>query len=95
MKNPFMVLSIDKAASKQRILAQAAVAMHERHYDIKLIAEAQKELFDPVLRGAAEFSHFIDTQGCLGAFEHETARNDDVPVLEMLDYGNEKGTAER
>jgi hypothetical protein len=92
MKDPFMILSVDKAATKQQILAKAAVAMRERRHDIKLIAEAQKELFDPVLRGAAEFSHFIDMQGCLGTYEHEIAH---VPELEMLDYSDEKGTAER
>ena len=95
MKDPFMILSVDKAATKQQILAKAAVVMRERRHDIKLIAEAQKELFDPVLRGVAEFSHFIDTQGCLGTFEHEIARDGDVPELEMLDYTDEKGTAER
>ena len=95
MKDPFMILSVDKTANKQQILAKAAVAMRERRHDIKLIAEAQKDLFDPVLRGAAEFSHFIDTQGCLGAFEHDIAQDGDVPDLEMLDYSDEKGTAER
>jgi hypothetical protein len=89
MKDPFMILSIDKTATKQQILARAAAAMGERHYAIKLIAEAQKELFDPVLRGAAEFSHFIDTRGCIGAFEYETPGNGDIPVLEMLDYSGQ------
>lgn len=94
MKDPFMILSVDKTATKQQILSRAAAAMRERRYDIKQIAEAQKELFDPVLRGAAEFSHFIDTRGCIGAFEYEPPRNGDIPVLEMLDYSDEKGTTE-
>jgi hypothetical protein len=94
MKDPFMILSVDKTATKQQILSRAAAAMREQRYDIKQIAEAQKELFDPVLRGAAEFSHFIDTRGCIGAFDYETPQNGDIPVLEMLDYSDEKGTTE-
>ncbi len=94
MIDPFTLLSVDKTATKREILSGVAVALRERHHYAKLIAEAQKELFNPVFRAAAEFTHVIDTSRCLGDFEPEAVPNDVVPVLEILDYADEKGTAQ-
>lgn len=94
MRDPFTLLSVDKTATKQEILSRVAVALRERHHDAKLIAEAQKELFNPVSRAAAEFTHIIDTSGCIDEFEPELVPDDAVPVLQMLDYTDEKGTTE-
>jgi hypothetical protein len=94
MRDPFLLLSVDKTATKQEILSSVTAALRERRQDAKLIAEAQKELFNPVSRAAAEFTHFIDTSGCIDDFAPEVVPDGAVPVLEMLDYVNEKGTAE-
>ncbi len=92
--NPFTILSLDKTASKAEIMAAVAATMRARRYDVKQIAEAQKELFDWVSRGAAEFRYCIDIPACLGTCEAEIAGNSEVPKLEILDYRDEKGTAE-
>ncbi len=91
--NPFAILSRDKTASKAEIMAAVAATMRARRYEVKQIAEAQKELFDSVARGAAEFRHCIDIAACLETCEAEIAGHDEVPQLEMLDY-DEKGTTE-
>ncbi len=83
MIDPFTLLSVDKTATKQKILSKVVEVMRERHHDPKLIAEAQKELFNPVSRAAAEFIHVIDISECIADFEPEAVPNGAVPVLEM------------
>jgi len=94
MSDPFSLLGVTKAADKRQILSRVAAAMCERRYDAKQIAEAQKELFDPVARAAAEFSHFIDVQGCIGNFAPNEVAETAVPKLEFLDAFDEKRTAQ-
>jgi len=94
MIDPFSLLSVDKTATKQEILAKVAIALRERRHDAKRIAEAQKELFNPVSRAAAEFTHVIDTSGCIDDFVPEIIPDGAVPLLEMLEYAHENGTAE-
>ena len=94
MKDPFTLLSVDRTASKQQVLRQVAVALRERRCGAKQIAEAQKALFDPVARGAAEFVHFIDTPGCIGAFVPDAVRDGDRPLLDELEQQDEKGPVE-
>lgn len=83
MIDPFSLLSVDKTATKQEILSRVADVVRERHHDAKLIAEAQKELFNPVSRAAAEFTHVIDISECIADFESEAVSNGDVPKLEL------------
>lgn len=94
MTDPFTLLGVDKGADKRQILSRVAIAMRERKYDAKQIAEAQKELFDPVARAAAEFSHFIDVQGCIGDFTPDAVAEAAVTELELLDAFDEKRTAQ-
>ncbi len=94
MSDPFSLLGVTKAADKRQILSRVAVVMRERRYDAKQIAEAQKELFDPVTRAAAEFSHFIDAQGCIGDFAPDAVAETVAPELELLDEFDEKRTAQ-
>lgn len=97
MIDPFAVLGVKTAASKSEILAAVAAALRARRFDSRLIAEAQKELFNPVSRAAAEFRHGIDTSRCIGRSAPPPLREADHPNLEMLDYpdeqGDEQGTA--
>ncbi len=92
--NPFAILSLDKTASKTEIMAAVAATIRTQRYEAKQIAEAQKELFDSVARGAAEFRHCIDITACLETCEVEIADHHKAPELEMLDYCDEKGTTE-
>lgn len=98
MIDPFAVLGVKTTASKSEILAAVAVALRTRRFDSRLIAEAQKELFDPVSRAAAEFRHGIDTLRCIGSSTPPPLQDADHPTLEMLDYpdeqGDEQGTAQ-
>ena len=95
MSDPFSLLDVDKAADKRQILNRVAVAMRGRRYDAKQIAEAQKELFDPVARAAAEFSHFIDARACIGGFAPHAVAEAAVPELDVLDEFDEKATPAR
>ncbi len=95
MTNPFAVLSVDKAVSKSEILKQVAVAMRTKQYDTKTIAEAQKELFSPMARAAAEFEHFIDIERCIGPLRADDVRDGDAPDLNLLECFDEEGTVER
>jgi hypothetical protein len=95
MIDPFALLSVDKTATKREILVKVTVALRERHHDAKFIAEAQKELFNPVSRAAAEFTHIVDTSEFRGDFDPPPAApHGAVPVLELLDDTDEKGTAQ-
>ena len=58
--NPFKILSIKRDASNKEIICAAAIAMRDRQYSAKEIAQAQKMLLDPVSRACHEFLHFID-----------------------------------
>ena len=93
MIDPFVLLSVDKTATKREILASVTVVLRECHHDARLIAQAQKELFNPVSRAAAEFTHVIDTSQFRGAFDPQVALPDVVPGLEILDDADEKGKA--
>ncbi|RLB92454.1 MAG: hypothetical protein DRH26_06215 [Deltaproteobacteria bacterium] len=58
--NPFKILNIKRDASNKEIICAAAIAMRDRQYSAKEIAQAQKMLLDPVSRACHEFLHFID-----------------------------------
>jgi hypothetical protein len=90
MRDPFTLLCVDKTAAKREILSRVAIALRERRQDARLIAEAQKELFNPVSRAAAEFTHIIDRSGWIDDFEPEKVPDGAVCVLELLDYADEK-----
>ena len=54
-----MVLNIDAAAGKKEILQHVVAAMKKRQYDAKTIAQAQKSLFNPLIRAVEEFQYCI------------------------------------
>ena len=58
--NPYKILNIDHRASKHEIISAAALALRERKYSGREIAEAQKELLDPVSKAAHDFLQFMD-----------------------------------
>ncbi|QTA89231.1 hypothetical protein [Desulfonema magnum] len=60
--NPYNILKLDQTASKADIIRATAQAMRERTYSGREIAEAQKELMDPVSKAAHEFICFIDVK---------------------------------
>lgn len=63
MSNPFAILSSGPAATKREILAAVPAALRAGHFDARMIAEAQKTLFDPLARAVAEFEHCFDACG--------------------------------
>ena len=58
--NPFNILNIGAGASQKEIIQAVALAMRERKYSAKELADAQKMLLDPASRAAQEFIHCID-----------------------------------
>ncbi|WPL14824.1 MULTISPECIES: hypothetical protein [Thiorhodovibrio] len=63
MTNPFAILSLGPAASKREILVAVAAELRAGRFDARVIAEAQKTLFDPLARTVAEFEHCFDACG--------------------------------
>jgi len=58
--NPFKVLNLKKNVLSKEIIQAVAIAMREKKYSAKELAQAQKLLLDPVSRACQEFLHFID-----------------------------------
>jgi hypothetical protein len=63
--NPYKVLGIGQCTTKREILQATALALRERKYSGREIAEAQKELMDPVSKVVHDFIHFIDVKPLL------------------------------
>jgi hypothetical protein len=84
MSNPFATLSVDRAATKRDILARVAAALREGRHEARAIAEAQKTLFDPAARGAAEFEHTFDAFGDSASFLPEPVEDGERPALKLL-----------
>ena len=82
--DPFAILDLKEGAGKARILKQVTQALRDKRYDAKTIAEAQKELFDPLTRALAEFRYRIDTRACAGAPMDTTGAVEHPPHLERL-----------
>lgn len=57
MIDPFATLSLGPAATKREILAAVATTLRAGRFDARVVAEAQKILFDPLTRAVAEFEH--------------------------------------
>jgi hypothetical protein len=84
MSNPFAILSLDRAATKREILTQVAKALREGRHDARVIAEAQKILFDPIARAAAEFEYCLDACSVPASLSSEPTGDGERPVLERL-----------
>ena len=84
MKNPFEILKITKNASKAEIIKHVAQAMQKGTYDLKTIAEAQKELLNPVTREAAEFVHILELEDQLSNLALDKTRQMTCLELELL-----------
>ena len=75
--NPYKILNIDHRATKREILEAAALAMRQRKFPTREVAEAQKELLDPVSKAVHDFLSFINVK----------------PLEEGLDLARPEGTA--
>jgi len=84
MSNPFAILSLDRTATKRDILARVAAALREGRHGARAIGEAQKTLFDPVTRGAAEFEHILDACGSSADLLPEPVEDGKGPALKRL-----------
>lgn len=60
-ESPFEILDVKASANKKEILQHVVLAMKKRQFDTKSIAEAQKTLFNPLLRAVEEFQYFISS----------------------------------
>jgi len=84
MSNPFAILSLDRAATKREILTQVAKALREGRREARVIAEAQKTLFDPIARAAAELEYCLDACSKPASFLSESVEDVKTPVLKRL-----------
>jgi hypothetical protein len=84
MSNPFTILSLDRAATKREILARVATALREGRHEARVIAEAQKTLFDPIARAAAEFEYCLDACSDPPSLSSESVETGKRPVLKRL-----------
>lgn len=88
MNNPFAILSVSKTATKKEIMQHVTIAMRTKQHDMRRIVDAQKELFDPVNRAAAEFEHFIDVEACMEPYETNDSEQQ-TPELARLEFSDE------
>lgn len=58
--NPFKILNIGAGASKKEIIQAVALAMREKKYSGRELAQAQKMLLEPASRITQEFLHCVD-----------------------------------
>ena len=82
--DPFVILDLEEGAGKAQILKQVTRALRNKRYDAKTIAEAQKELFDPLTRALAEFRYRIDIRACTGPPPDTAGAVEHPPRLERL-----------
>jgi len=82
--DPFVILDLVEDADKARILKQVTQALRDQRYAAKTIAEAQKELFDPLTRALAEFRYRIDIHACAGSLADAAGPAKRPPQLERL-----------
>jgi hypothetical protein len=75
---------VDRAATKRDILARVAAALREGRHEARAIAQAQKTLFDPTARAAAEFEHTLDACASPGDFSPESVKDGERPALKRL-----------
>ncbi len=60
--NPYKILNIDHHATKREILEADALAMRQRKFSSREVAEAQKELLDPISKAVHDFLNFINVR---------------------------------
>ncbi len=82
--DPFAILDLEEGAGKAQILKQVTRALRDKHYDARTIAEAQKELFDPLTRALAEFRYRIDIRACADPPTDTAGIVEQPPQLERL-----------
>ncbi len=63
--NPFKVLNIDPAATAPEVMQAASLALREKRYSAREIAEARQLLMDPAARPVLAFLHFADVEPLL------------------------------
>jgi hypothetical protein len=58
--NPYEVLQVQPQAGPKEIMQAAALALRQRRYAAREIAEAQKQLMDPKQRPVLDFIYSVD-----------------------------------
>ena len=82
--NPYKILNVDRSADHKAILQAAALALRVRKFSAKEIAEAQKELLNPVSRAAHDFLQFIDLHPLKRPLPPHERKTVDISKLERL-----------
>lgn len=70
--NPYRVLNINHDAAPRDIVQAAAMALREKKYSARDVAEARKQLMDPKVRLVLDFVHSVDIDPLI----HDTNVND-------------------
>lgn len=63
--NPYRLLNISPQASAREIVQASALALRENRHSARDIAEARKELMNPVTRRLLDFIYTVDTDPLL------------------------------
>lgn len=90
--NPYKILSVNNNVSNKEVIQAVALAMRDRKYSTKEIAQAQQILLNPVTRATSDFLYFVD----LGTMKKqllqeinqtsETRQNSDSPEPFSFEY---------
>ncbi len=64
--NPYKILNINKSVEKRDIILAVTAALKQKKYTARQIADAQKQLMDPLSKGFFDFICFMDTRSFMG-----------------------------
>lgn len=84
--NPYEVLAINHDATPRDIIQAAAMALRERKYSAREVADARKQLMDPQARMILDFLHYVDVESIIKPDKGEGSMD---PALLLID-GTEK-----
>ena len=68
--NPYRLLNISPQATAREIVQASALALRENRHSAREIAEARKELMNPVTRRLLDFMYTVDVEPLLKDVQH-------------------------
>ncbi len=73
--NPYKVLAVKHDATPHDIVQAAGMALRERKYPAREVAEARKQLMDPQAKMILDFVHSADIESLLNPVKGNSNKN--------------------
>ncbi len=92
--NPYTILNIDRKATAQEIVQASALALRERKYSAREVAEARQQLMNPDARLILDFVHSVDLDLLIksdtGSYGERTDDTRGIGTLQRLTLFDDK-----